>query len=329
MKTSGQLRRAFVLMTLLFSMYASADDKLFMYAGKTYSSADLTPDLKQGLYELDHQRFEGMKQAIDAALLDVYIQGKVKADKKSESEVRSKLFGIKPVTEKEAEEWFKQNQARLGDHKFDKIKKDVMTYLNSQREAEARDGVLKKIKAEGKFSLALVEPVAPQIEISTKGFPASGPEGAKVEIIEFADYQCPHCSHAADSLKKVLDQYGKQVRFVYIDFPINRSGVSRVVAEGGVCAEEQGKYWEYHYLAFKEQRSLTNDSPVAFAKNLKLDDKKFSKCLEAKKTKEAIELAKKEGERVGVQGTPTIFINGRRQHGYAEETLIQEIKKYL
>jgi protein-disulfide isomerase len=65
-----------------------------------------------------------------------------------------------------------------------------------------------------------------------------------VTIVEFADYQCPHCKIAAESLKKVTEKFKGKVRLVFMDYPINPSGISRAVAEASHCALEQGKFWE-------------------------------------------------------------------------------------
>jgi protein-disulfide isomerase len=189
---------------------------------------------------------------------------------------------------------------------------------------------LEKVKKSKKFTLNLQKPEAPVVDVKFEGFPAKGKDGAKVTIIEFADYQCPHCKVASESFKKVTEKFKDKVKFVYLDFPVNPSGISKVVAEGSHCAEEQGKFWDYHYKAFEGQATLDKDSPTKLAKELKLDEAKFKACLEGTKGKALVEKARSEGERIGVSGTPYLLINGRRYMGaHTVEAITKEIETSL
>ncbi|MEZ5449825.1 MAG: thioredoxin domain-containing protein [Thiolinea sp.] len=150
--------------------------------------------------------------------------------------------------------------------------------------------------------------------INVEGLPAKGPEDAKVVLVEFADYQCPHCKHAGDALKPIAEQFKDDLRIVYADFPINRSGVSRKVAEGAACAFQQDKFWEYNALAFDSQRDLKADSAKKLAEELKLDMEAFDKCLASDYPAQQVARGEEEGKRLGVDATPSLFLNGRRLH---------------
>jgi protein-disulfide isomerase len=168
------------------------------------------------------------------------------------------------------------------------------------------------------------------LQIQTEGFPRKGKDDAKVTIVEFADYQCPHCKIAAESLKKVSEKFKNKVRLVYIDYPINPSGVSRAVAEASHCADEQGKFWDFHYKAFESQDKLDKESPLKLAKDVKLDEAKFKACMDLAKGKAMVDKAFAEGSRIGVGGTPYLVINGRRYLGaHTVEAITKEVELQL
>ena len=211
---------------------------------------------------------------------------------------RSQNFFKAPnIGNKEAKAWFDQNKHRLGGRKLEDIRNEIIVMLKGEAQQKARAALLVQLKQAGKFRYLMEQPEAPVVAIRSQGFPSKGQKGAPIKIVEFADYQCPHCQVAAENLKSVIKQFPKKVEFTFIDFPINRSGISTKVAEGGVCASEQGKFWEYHYLAFDKQAELEKPLPWSSQKNSNLTPRNLKRasrrvCPE----KESRKLKKRENE---------------------------------
>ena len=306
----------------------SESGRLYSSGGKPVAVDDLSPAARQALYEASRQYFESVERIVENNLLEEHIVSLSKKSGKSLMEVETELFSAK-VSEKEAKDWYESNKARLNGRDFDSIKNEINHYLSRQKMEDIKNDVLEKIKKERKFSMALKAPEVPTVEIDSRGFPEKGGKNAKVTIVEFADYKCPHCREASASLKKITDKFGDKVRLVYLDFPLRDEGVSMKVALGAVCADAQGKFWDYHYKAFEDQPGLNNDSPEKLAEQLKLNLGDFKKCMTDKKTMDKVAKSKEEGQRIGVQGTPAIYLNGRKHAGYSEESLEAEIKKLL
>ena len=291
---------------------AAEDQPLFNYKGKAWKPSELTSGTQQAAYEVEAEHFEKLKRVADAAVFDMHIAELAKSKKKTPQEVEKDLIKIKEPSDSEAKTWFDKNKERIP-YPFDQIKGEIKRLITAEQTQTKRQELVNKLKKEGKFSLAVTEPVGPVLQIDTLGYPASGNAKAKVKVVEFADYQCPHCRQAAEVMTKLLPRYRDRIQFVYMDFPINPSGVSRAVAEGAVCASEQSKFWEYHNLAFSKQNTLTKESPLALAKELKLEEKAFDTCMKSGKGAALVEKSKQEAERLGVSGTPAIYVNGRRQ----------------
>ena len=156
--------------------------------------------------------------------------------------------------------------------------------------------------------------------------PALGDAKAKVTIIEFGDYQCPSCrlfwKDVEPRLKKDYIDTGK-VKLVFRDFPIVEIHPEAIVASiAAQCAADQGKYWEMHEKIFREQYNKGDDLvrfKVAdlkkWAKDIRLDSAAFDPCLDSARYKGEVAKDKADGEGVGVQGTPSFFINGRHLGG--------------
>ena len=142
--------------------------------------------------------------------------------------------------------------------------------------------------------------------------PAFGPEGAKVTLVEFSDFQCPFCSRAANVVTQVKKKYGDKVRFVFRQFPLSFHQNAQVAAEAALAAHAQGKFWELHDKMFADQAKLDRPALESTAKEVGLDLAAFKKALDAKTFAEAVAADTKLGEEVGVDGTPTVFINGKR-----------------
>lgn len=142
--------------------------------------------------------------------------------------------------------------------------------------------------------------------------PSFGPADAKVTVVEFSDFECPYCSRAANVASQVKEKYGTKVRFVFRQYPLSFHDNARVAAEASLEAHKQGKFWEFHDKMFANQRALDRASLEGYAKDLKLDLTKFKGALDGKMHSPQVQADMELGNEVAVQGTPTMFVNGKR-----------------
>ena len=158
-------------------------------------------------------------------------------------------------------------------------------------------------------------PTEPKAEVGADDDPVKGPATAKITIIEFSDFQCPFCARAVPTMEQIFKTYGDKVRLVYRDFPLSFHQYAQKSAEAAECADEQGKFWEYHDSLFANQNALDIDSLKKYASDTKLDTAKFNECLDSGKYAEEVQKDFKDGQSAGVRGTPAFFINGRLVSG--------------
>jgi len=153
---------------------------------------------------------------------------------------------------------------------------------------------------------------APLVAASVDDDPAWGPEDAPVTIVEFSDFQCPFCSRFfSQTYPQIRQEYEGKVRFVYRDFPLTSIHENAQKAgEAGECADDQGKFWDYHDTLFNNATALDDASLKSYASQLGLDTGAFDQCLDSGKYTEEVQKDYQEGISYGVTGTPAFFING-------------------
>lgn len=140
-----------------------------------------------------------------------------------------------------------------------------------------------------------------------------GPKSAPVTLVEFSDFQCPFCAQTTPLIEQVMAAYPKDVRFVYKQFPLEQIHPNALnAAKASIAARNQGKFWEMHDELFKISRELTLENLRAKAKLVGLDLKKFDADMTSPETERIVRDDLTLGRTVDVQGTPTLYINGKR-----------------
>jgi protein-disulfide isomerase len=164
----------------------------------------------------------------------------------------------------------------------------------------------------------------PRVEVKAEG-PSRGSADAPVTIVEFSDFECQFCGRAVETLKKVEEKYGNQVRLVFRDYPLPMHRTAKRAVEASRCADEQGKFWPMHDKLFSKGGAIHDPDIFKYAAQLELDYDRFNTCMTSGKFKDAWKPSMDEGTRVGVQSTPTFFINGRLIVGAASYEMFARV----
>lgn len=155
------------------------------------------------------------------------------------------------------------------------------------------------------------EPQVVRYDIPTEGFPSFGPDDAPITIVEFSDFQCPFCRRFHEqTYQALLDAYPGQIRFVYRNLPLTSIHPDAMPAAiASLCANDQNVYWDYHEKLFSSD-AFGRDVYVQYATDLDIDVEEFTACLDSGKHDDYIEQDMQYAFSIGVQSTPTFFING-------------------
>lgn len=149
----------------------------------------------------------------------------------------------------------------------------------------------------------------------------AGPDDAPVTLVEYGDYECPHCGMAYPIVKSVQRKLGKRLRFVFRNFPLKESHPhAQHAAEAAEAAAAEGKFWAMHDTLFENQHALADEDLVRYARDLDLDVDRFARALSEGTYARRVRDDFRSGVRSGVNGTPTFFVNGERYDGpWADE----------
>jgi predicted DsbA family dithiol-disulfide isomerase len=142
--------------------------------------------------------------------------------------------------------------------------------------------------------------------------PAKGPSGAPVSIVEFADFECPHCGATRPILDALFKRYDGQLRIVYKNFPLSMHQYAEKAARAAIAAYKQNKFWEMEVALFDNQQNLEQSNVELLAKSIGLDMPRFIKDRDSEAVADFVSRDRKEGEKLEIDSTPTIFINGRK-----------------
>ena len=308
----------------------ASESSLFAVKGREVPTSELTPAEQEQWGEIEAEAYARKVQLLEQAALSRWLDQEAKAQGRSRADFEAKVLNAAAPTEPEAKAWFEANKSRLPPgYTFEQVGEEIKAHLRDQGLRDKRAALITKLKLDGALVLKISSPKLPQQVISLDGFPAKGPKQAPVTLVEFADYQCSHCQAAAVAIDEAMSAFRDQVKVVFVDFPI-KGAYSERAAFGAACAGEQGKFWQFHDLAFKEQMTLGVDGAVAaLASKLGLDGGKFATCLASNIGPKRVAAGKAEGERLGLTGTPALFLNGRRLRSYERTALSAEIARAL
>lgn len=169
------------------------------------------------------------------------------------------------------------------------------------------------------------DPLKP-VKVTDYGDPVMGPVDAPIQIYEFSDYACPFCEQASLVIKKMMVLYKGKIRWVYKDFPVEEIHPGSVnAAIASQCAADHGKFLQMHDKLFANQGIYDDASIASYALSIGLDLVVFRDCYGGGKYINEVNSDLREGVILGVNSTPTWFINGYKVEGYIPEKQMVEI----
>jgi protein-disulfide isomerase len=145
---------------------------------------------------------------------------------------------------------------------------------------------------------------------------AQGPADAPVTLVEYGDFECPHCGRAYPMVKEIQERMGSNLRFVFRHFPLTQIHINAEhAAESTEAAAQHGKFWPMHDLLFENQANLENPQLIAYGESLGIDPEWLSQALSEGRFQPRVREQFLSGVKSGVNGTPTFFVNGSRYDG--------------
>lgn len=277
--------------------------------------------LLQARYKFYLAERDALQEYIDNELLE--LQAKKESVSVDELLKRHVAVNVQEPTEDQLRFYYEGVQT---DEAYEIARPKIIDTIHQLRENKARKAYIDSLREQYAVVVELNEPSG-HVEVGNA--PRLGSESAPVQIVEFADYECPYCQNVSDDLVRLREQFGNQVSLVYKDYPLPMHPLAERASEAARCAGEQGKFWEFHDALFQSKRLQVSDLKQQ-ARTLKLDTAKFDQCLDSGGQASGIRNDIKEGQRLGLTGTPSFFVNGHFMSGAIgymklREAVLQEL----
>jgi protein-disulfide isomerase len=151
----------------------------------------------------------------------------------------------------------------------------------------------------------------PLKNIDVSAAPMKGNPRGRLTLIEFADYECPHCKRFQPVLRQVVEEFPNDLKLYFKHYPLPQHTNARMAAEAAVAAQKQGKFWQFQDKLWDHQDDLSPAEIEKVGKEAGLDMTKFRQDLSSDAVKARVEKDRSDGSAVGIQATPTLYINGR------------------
>ena len=316
---AGLVIGLFLLVALLVAVRrpASSDGGVARVGSRTISLADVDEAWRESdisSYTAAIQALDdGRRNVLEGLIAQELIQQAAAAKEMTvedftSAEMRSRM---KQIAESDIEAFYNANPDQMGGKSLDAMRTSIRSYLEQQQPIEARRSLVAELRRTGPPIEIRMPPLRHEVEVASDD-PVRGSPTAPVTIVEFSDYQCPFCRIVAPTLRKLVEDYGDRVKLVYKDLPIvTIHAQAAKAAEAAHCAGDQGRYWEYHDALFANQGTLDVPALKKYAAALQLDDAQFTECIDSGRHAAVVSNSLERARAMGLDSTPTIFINGR------------------
>lgn len=179
------------------------------------------------------------------------------------------------------------------------------------------------------FAFSQPAPIYPREQLITTTTHTKGNPNSSVYLVEFSDFQCPACLAAKPITDRLIEQYKDKIVFAYRYFPLMQHPYGQKAAIAAEAASKQGKFWDMYDLLFTNQNQLSDELVASLAAQLKLDTTAFANDIKDTRTTKVVEDDTAYGNSIGIDSTPTFFLNGRKLNLNRFENLQTEVEKAL
>lgn len=292
--------------------------------GQAVTQKEVDARAESTLQRLKDEEYEARRSALDEIVVERLMDAQAKAQGISRDELLKREVDGKvvPPTPAEIKDLYDRNKDRVGGRSLAELTPEIERSIRQTRSAERAQAYLDELRGKATVAVTLPQP-RNDVPIPADAR-AMGPDKAPVTIVEFSDYLCPYCQKAQTVVDEVLKRNQGKVRFVHRDFLLGRPR-SMAVARAAQCAADQGKFWDYRRNLLEAPGDWTDDDLLRRTVSLGLDRAALQTCLASDRHDKAILESSQDGTKLGVQSTPTFFINGRRMRGARDAAQFQEI----
>jgi len=290
---------------------ANADDPVVARIGdEVITESELEAMIGPSLVNLRQQMYQAKMGQLQSEIFQRLVTERATAEGMTRGEYLKKNIDDKAAEPDEGEivKVMTQYRSQLAEDDL-QAREQVVQALKQRQQVELREKLRKTLFAEASVAI-LLEP--PRVTVAIRQeTPSRGPANAPIVLVEYTDYQCPYCNRVQPTIAALMERYDGQIRHVFKNLPLPNHPQAQLAGEAALCAQDQGKYWEFHDWLFANQRTMNRETMVAAAGELGMDAELFEACIEQKTHAGTVSADAREARSFGITGTPGFLINGR------------------
>ncbi len=311
---------------------ASSDEVVVTWSGGQLTRGDLMEYTGVQLIQLEAkyltERHDALRASLDEILSEKLLEleatagGHKDVEALLEAEVTAK---ISEPTNEEVLQFYAVMKRRLRGQPLEAVRPMVIQELTRRKQGERFSEYLSHVREKYKVAVTLARPELPRLPVSVDDDPSKGPEDAPITIVQFAEFQCPYCGQAKETVDQVMKEYEGKIRMVFRDYPLSFHDRAIPAAIAANCAGEQGKYWEMYDQLMANQQSLSEPDLTRCAANAGVDLAAWTTCRANPAQVAEVTADFEDGAKLGVNGTPAFFVNGIMLSGAQPFSAFKEI----
>ena len=286
------------------------DSTVAKIGDEAITASELKALAGSSLVALRQQIYDTQVDKLEAEIYDRLVQRAAAAEGLTEGEYLSKRIDemVGEPDEGEIVKLMTQYRSQLADDDL-QARAQIVQALKQREKQQLSQELRKTLFEEANVEILLTPP---RVEVAvSESTPARGPVDAPIVLIEYTDYQCPFCTRVQPTLDALMKRYDGQIRHVFKNLPLPMHAEAQLAGAASLCAQDQGKFWEYHDWLFANQRTLSRESMIAQAGTSGMDVDVFTECVDKGSYLGTVRADMAEANSFGITGTPGFLINGR------------------
>ncbi len=290
------------------------DEVVARWAGGELRYADLQQHAKERIAELkaahDRELYTLEQSALKTLMAQRIVQQEAERLGVSPEALLARVK-VPKVTDAQKRAFFEENLVDEG-VPFEKVKAEIAEHLKDEQRTQAIAAMLDELESQAGATLLLSPPPGIVADFDLDGRASLGPDDAKVTVVVFEDFECPFCAETRKTIKSWRERYPSDVRVVFMHFPLEFHAAAKSAAIAAECARRQGKFWPMYDRLFDHHDKLASgfDGMRPHGEKVGLDMTAFEACFRSDDAADRIEDDIDQAEDAGVEGTPSVFING-------------------
>jgi len=280
--------------------------------GDPITMEQLEETIQSQIEQMNQQLRQIKRSMLDRLINNMLLQQAARAEGLDLNEYLKMKVESLTVSDEEVDAAYSKSRHRFPAILESEVKYRIRRELEDKRRADALKRLLSNLRRSAKVQNFLLERARSQVDLQPQVGPSLGPPEAPLTIVEFSDFECPFCRKLQPVLRRVLNRWPKEVRLVYKHLPLDRHQYAFGASKAAVCADKQGRFWEFHDALYRENQDLSPQGMISIVQSLDMELEQFEGCLRDEATRLAVQSDRALARRAGVTGTPTLFINQKR-----------------